>query len=67
MRVSLADRKEWRTNTTGLGPEWRSNTCRGWQRVDRGKFNNNFNDNKGLKENNNNPLFSNIFSDSRKG
>lgn len=27
MRVSLADRKEWRTKTTGFGPEWRSNTC----------------------------------------
>lgn len=26
IRVSLADRKEWRTKTTGLGPEWRSNT-----------------------------------------
>lgn len=28
IRVSLADRKEWRTNTTGFGPEWRSNTWR---------------------------------------
>lgn len=28
MRVSLADKKEWRTNTTGFGPEWRSNTWR---------------------------------------
>lgn len=28
IRVSLADRKECRTNTTGFGPEWRSNTWR---------------------------------------
>lgn len=28
IRVSLADRKECRTNTTGFGPEWRSKTWR---------------------------------------
>lgn len=28
IRVSLADRNECRTNTTGFGPEWRSNTWR---------------------------------------
>lgn len=28
--MSLADRKECRTNTTGFGPEWRSNT---WRRM----------------------------------
>lgn len=39
MRVSLADRKECRTNTTGFGPEWRSNTCRveGGRKLEKGK------------------------------
>ena len=27
MRVSFADRNEWSTNTTGFGPDLRSNTC----------------------------------------
>lgn len=35
IRVSLADRKEWSTNTTGFGPEWRSNTWRTERRRER--------------------------------
>lgn len=47
MRVSLADRKEWRTNTTGFGPEWRSNTCgeKAGRKTVSKKFKNNKTDN----------------------